>query len=78
MELRRSLLQVCENGANKTKMVYQTDMNFKSAESHIGVLIEAGDVVYDGHKYTITDRGKKALALSGKLAKEFPELSQVR
>jgi predicted transcriptional regulator len=74
LELRTALLSICENGTKKTRMVYQTYMNFRSIKPHVEALIKAGDLEQDEHTYTTTDRGKEALRLSKELLASFPEL----
>jgi predicted transcriptional regulator len=41
----RDILEVCLRGANKTKIVYSTNLNFSRLEKYLGLLLNLGFVV---------------------------------
>ncbi len=55
------ILDVCTNGANKTKIVYQANLNFKTVNPYLELLTKNGMI--DSQKernlvvYTTTSRG---------------------
>jgi len=54
----------CKDGINKTKLVYQANLNFKTAEPYLTLLIEKGLLnIYQGAStlYKTTDDGKVLL-----------------
>ncbi len=55
------ILKVCDNGASKTTVVYQANLNFLTAESYLDNLIKNGliEVIPDGSRviYKTTAKG---------------------
>ncbi len=54
------ILEVCIGGASKTKIVYQANLNFRTANPYIDLLIKRGliETAQDNHKlYKTTDKG---------------------
>ena len=58
------ILDICKNGANKTKIVYQANLNFRTVNPYLDLLIKnelikvnSGQTVY----YETTERGMNLL-----------------
>ena len=54
------ILEVCQPGANKTRIVYQANLNFRSVETYIDLLIKNDMIRVDQGKtviYQTTGRG---------------------
>ncbi len=45
VEIMRDILKACLKGANKTKIVYGTNLNFSRLEKYLGLLLHLGFVV---------------------------------
>ncbi len=61
------ILEICKNdGVNKTKIVYGSNINFKVAEKYLNMLINEGLVTVANpgprEKYFTTDKGKEMLS----------------
>ncbi len=59
-----NILEICEgDGANKTKIVYGSNINFKVADMYLDMLIKEGlmEVISSGprEKYQATAKGKE-------------------
>jgi predicted transcriptional regulator len=55
------ILTVCNDGANKTRIVYNTNINFRLADSYIDLLMDKGLITaFQGNLklYKTTERGK--------------------
>jgi predicted transcriptional regulator len=59
------ILSVCVEGANKTKIVYNTNLNFRTANVYIDFLMESDLLMLNSHGdnkiYQTTDRGMDIL-----------------
>ncbi len=58
------ILSVCSEGANKTKIVYQANLNFKTVNPYIDRLVKSGMIeIKEGQIsiYKTTDKGKELL-----------------
>ena len=58
------ILSVCSEGANKTKIVYQANLNFKTVNPYIDQLVKSGMIeIKEGQIsiYKTTDKGKELL-----------------
>ena len=59
------ILDICNNGANKTKIVYQANLNFKMANIYIDILMNEGLLnskdASNGKVFLTTIRGKELL-----------------
>ena len=61
-QLIGQILEACqEEGAGKTKIVYQCNLNFKNAGMFIENLIDANLLQASGTSYRTTQRGMEAL-----------------
>jgi len=60
-EIFSKILEVCLNGANKTKIVYQANLNFRTVNPYLQTLVRNNLLVASQGKHTIyrtTDQGK--------------------
>lgn len=58
------ILSVCSGGANKTKIVYQANLNFKTVNPYIELLVKSGMIeIKEGQisVYETTNKGKELL-----------------
>jgi predicted transcriptional regulator len=59
------ILDICNSGANKTKIVYQANLNFKMANIYIDILVNEGllcpQEASNGKIFLTTIRGKELL-----------------
>jgi len=58
------ILDICQNGANKTKIVYQANLNFRTVDPYIDLLIKNNLIEVKQGKtvlYETTDRGRVLL-----------------
>lgn len=63
-EIIMRILSVCSGGANKTKIVYQANLNFKTVNPYIELLVKSGMIeLKEGQisVYETTDKGKELL-----------------
>lgn len=71
------ILEVCQEGAIKTSIVYKTNLNFKRIDFYLGKLVDNGFIKAErnnGVSYKTTDKGFRTLE---KLKDIHSELSQV-
>lgn len=57
-QVARDVLAVAMDGANKTQLVYQANLNFKIIKAYLKDLISKGLMVQDGARYHTTDDGQ--------------------
>jgi len=58
------ILDICKDGANKTRIVYQANLNFRTVDPYIDLLIKNNLLEIKQKKnvsYETTDKGKKML-----------------
>jgi len=61
-QLIGQIIETCQGeGAGKTKIVYQCNLNFKTAGSHLEHLTNAGLLEASGTSYRTTQKGAEAL-----------------
>jgi predicted transcriptional regulator len=62
LEVLSSILEICGGeGASKTRIVYQVNLNFKNARAYLNWLTDKGYLVKEGKMYEITPAGKEML-----------------
>ena len=64
MQIMVSILNTCTKGANKTRIVYQTNLNFRTVNPYLELLEESGliHVTEDKTKlYKTTPRGLEVI-----------------
>ena len=65
LQIILDILDICMEGANKTKIVYQANLNFKMVNLYLDILTNDGLVAMDSGQsklYTTTEKGKELLA----------------
>jgi predicted transcriptional regulator len=64
-QIRAQILASCqEDGASKTRIVYQVNLNFKTAKGHLDLLLEKGlleAIPGENIIYKTTEKGEQAL-----------------
>jgi len=64
-QINAEILALCqEDATSKTRIVYQTNLNFKTAKEHLDLLLEKGliEAVPGEHVvYKTTEKGERAL-----------------
>ena len=71
------MLEICSNGASKTRIVYQANLNFKTVVPYINFLIKKELIECSRNKssvYKTTPRGIKLLKEFKSIQSEMPEL----
>jgi len=65
MEIASDILDICQGGANKTRIVYQANLNFKTVNTYLDLLTEKGLLVVDlsapSKLYRTTEKGSSLL-----------------
>jgi predicted transcriptional regulator len=57
LEIIRSILLICKNGgAKKTKIVYEANLNFKSADVYLRFLMDHEMIIKEGTTYKTTPK----------------------
>jgi predicted transcriptional regulator len=51
------ILEICRDGANKTRIVYQANLNFRTVNPYLKVLIENQLINLDQGEYQTTQEG---------------------
>ena len=63
LEIIRSILLICMNGgAKKTKIVYKANLNFKSADVYLNLLMDQEMIVKEDTSFRTTPKGTELLA----------------
>lgn len=57
------ILEICGDGANKTKIVYNANLNFKSATSYLQDLIKNNLIEVNQSVYQTTLKGERLLEI---------------
>jgi predicted transcriptional regulator len=64
-QIKAQILSLCqEDGASKTRIFYQTNLNFKTAKGHLDLLLKKGliEAILGEHVvYRMTEKGERAL-----------------
>ncbi len=71
------ILELCISGASKTRIVYQTNMNFKTASSYLNELTKMGLLqILNGDltEFKTTERGREILRGLKSIQKEISPL----
>jgi predicted transcriptional regulator len=51
------ILEICRNGANKTRIVYRANLNFRTVTPYLKVLIEKHLINFNHGEYQTTTQG---------------------
>jgi predicted transcriptional regulator len=63
LEIMRSILLICRNGdATKTRIVYKSNLNFKTAGIYLNWLINKELVCKDENHFKLTTKGTELLS----------------
>lgn len=74
MEIASAILEVCIEGSNKTKIVYQANLNFKLINSYLDILIKNGLIyIEDGTSPTLYKTTEKGI----KFRKDFENIQNI-
>ena len=60
-DIIRDILKVCKEPVNKTRIVYQANLNFKNARDYLNWMQGRGLIILDGPYYRILPKGEKLL-----------------
>jgi predicted transcriptional regulator len=70
-EISSQILKICLDGANKTKIVYQANLNFRTANSYLDILIKNQHLIetIQGEQilYKTTTKGENLLEWINKI-----------
>ena len=61
LEIIRSILIICKNGAKKTEIVYKSNLNFKNGEAYLQWLIDRELIAKEEKIFKTTPKGAKLL-----------------
>ena len=62
LEIIRSILIICKNGAKKTEIVYKSNLNFKNGEAYLQWLIDRELITKEEKLFKTTPKGAKLLS----------------
>jgi predicted transcriptional regulator len=75
------ILDICQPGASKTKIVYQANLNFRTVNPYINILTKNGLIETSGGSrvvlYKTTEKGIKMLKDFKSIYSELPEMDNV-
>lgn len=71
LEIIVNMLEICEEKALKTNLVYKTNLNFKLVGNYLRILLEKGWVIENRGTYLITDKGKCFLSKARDILSEL-------
>ena len=59
LDVTVNILEAAQGGANKTRIVYGSNLNFEIVKGYINTLVNNGFLEVDGKRYSTTERGVK-------------------
>ena len=59
LDVTVNILEAAQFGANKTRIVYGSNLNFEIVKGYINTLVNNGFLESDGKRYSTTERGVK-------------------
>ena len=59
LDVTVNILEAAQGGANKTRIVYWSNLNFEIVKGYINMLVNNGFLGIDGKRYSTTERGVK-------------------
>jgi len=62
LEIARTILLLCKDGAKKTEIVYKANLNFKSAGAYLNWLINRKMITKEGESFKTTADGDELLS----------------
>ena len=57
-DIAEAILKIANNGAKKTRIVYDVNLNFNIAQKYLEMLKEKGLIRYENGFFITTDKGK--------------------
>ena len=76
-EIISQILEICINGASKTKIVYQANLNFKTVNPYLDLLIKNGLIMVNEKQVTLYETTQEGKSLLERLQKVHGELSEL-
>ena len=76
-EIISQILDTCMSGASKTRIVYQANLNFKSVNSYLDLLIKNGLIMVNEKPVTLYETTLKGKSLRENMQKIHDELSEL-
>ena len=78
-EIISQILEICMNinGASKTKIVYQANLNFKTVNPYLDLLIKNGLIMVNEKQVTLYETTQEGKSLLERLQKVHGELSEL-
>ena len=76
-EIISQILEICINGASKTRIVYQANLNFKMVNSYLDLLIKNEMIQVNEKQVTLYETTQKGKSLLERLQKVHGELSEL-
>ncbi|RLI88934.1 MAG: transcriptional regulator [Archaeoglobales archaeon] len=73
-EIIASILEALEKGGSKTRIQYNSYLNYKSFKKYFDLLLAEGFVEKSNPEYKLTEKGKRLLEKLRELNSEFQEL----
>jgi len=71
MDIIAAILYVARNGARKTRIVYQCNLNFKIIKKYLGCLLDLGFLHFESPHYFSTEKAETYLSRYEALAKTY-------
>jgi predicted transcriptional regulator len=62
LEIIRRILLMCKKGAKKTRIVYEVNLNFKTAGAYLDWLINRKMIIKEGDSFKTTPKGDELLS----------------
>jgi predicted transcriptional regulator len=59
LDVTVNILEAAQGGANKTRIVYGSNLNFEIVKGYINTLVNNDSLEVDGKRYSTTERGVK-------------------
>ena len=76
-EIISQILEICMDGASKTKIVYQANLNFKTVNPYLDLLIKNGLIMVNEKQVALYETTQKGKSLLEKMQKVHGELSEL-
>lgn len=75
MDIAAAILEIAQNGAIKTQIIYRAFLSYPQLRDYLELLQARGMLVYDEHQneYYTTDEGKRFVQMYKELGKMLPK-----
>lgn len=67
LDISAELLKIAEEGARKSHLVYQANVNFQLIEEYLKRFVRLGMLIKDGPFYHTTEKGREYIDLYGQM-----------